>query len=1003
MFLYSFLPSCAGDVCYDSTGFLAKSKDRLADDLCTLMSSTSLPFLKDLLASELDSSASANTARRRSLPQKFFLQLDELMAQLNSTTPHYIRCVREQLTRFSQNTHHSLLSSQIKPNKIKAPLIYDAPMVLEQLRYSGVFEAVQIRKRGFPFRYPHREFIKRFRCCHPQRAKQWSQPAAGCTELLDLIFQGQSDKDRQAVQIGTTMVLYRADQHKFLELRRNLAVEKTVIFLQSQFRRVYWRRVYKMLKEMNPVLESALQSGVLETLDAAIAQARARDLPSKFPLYSYQRCVARRQLLVDQLQCKAEIRALMQRPLETDEDSMNLLLAAVQRACEDLELSEDAEVISAEKKCRVAKEKRQIRAWLDVGISECDEQKLEWCIQRASVVLADSEDPALEVRLDQARELLARLIQERQLIDQLSAAMSRGGYLTEYDAIDTRELSQVVQSCTDFHFNKASSKGQLRLALHLIAIRHTVEAARPSKSPQLWDEVKRAVMAATDEFPSNPEVQAATNLIALQAAIGDVTNQLSDACRSLSFDSLQMYASQLAKLVMGSPRAAEFPILYVAQFYLQQIEGVRQSLRQATAAMNADALIGSVDAADSIGWQHAEVEHARQLRDHVLGLQTHVHFALMYFDDEMMRNALTRADQLKFNGGQVPELRDWLTNASEEKFAEQQLKVTRQLPSDRADPARVTRTLIRLKDIKFRLRGSLFVFENYPKLRTNEGWANLKFISLSRDELGRGMKRWTRDPIHAPLTEIPDGRQSKTAITMFKNVLGWCGDGKYGAPLILAVELIETGVREAWLRDELYCQLMKQLTANPSLESSARGWQLMLLMLSTFAPPQEIEDYVEYFIRTHAPKPQLAMFLKTLHIAIFSTQPLQRVTDPTHVQSILNAGIPPAAFFDDVRPIVLPPTPHYPKKPRLPVSVLSKGTLSDSWDPNAPPTYAIQSHQHHNPGSYPSDDIPPPPPEATLAPADDWQSAVDSSSGLTYYFSVKRQMTTWDRPHGFSG
>lgn len=35
---------------------------------------------------------------------------------------------------------------------------------MEQLTYAGVFEAVQIRKSGYPFRLPHRRFANRYRC-----------------------------------------------------------------------------------------------------------------------------------------------------------------------------------------------------------------------------------------------------------------------------------------------------------------------------------------------------------------------------------------------------------------------------------------------------------------------------------------------------------------------------------------------------------------------------------------------------------------------------------------------------------------------------------------------------------------------------------------------------------------------------------------------------------------------------------------------------------------------
>ena len=40
-------------------------------------------------------------------------------------------------------------------------------------------------------------------------------------------------QDLASVQIGTTMVLYRAEQHRDMELRRNLAVESVTVYIQK--------------------------------------------------------------------------------------------------------------------------------------------------------------------------------------------------------------------------------------------------------------------------------------------------------------------------------------------------------------------------------------------------------------------------------------------------------------------------------------------------------------------------------------------------------------------------------------------------------------------------------------------------------------------------------------------------------------------------------------------------------------------------------------------------
>ncbi|KAF2345080.1 Myosin head motor domain, partial [Trinorchestia longiramus] len=55
----------------------------------------------------------------------------------------------------------------IKPNTEKAPLKLDMPCVLEQLRYSGMLQTIQIRQQGFPVRLPFALFAYRYRCLVP--------------------------------------------------------------------------------------------------------------------------------------------------------------------------------------------------------------------------------------------------------------------------------------------------------------------------------------------------------------------------------------------------------------------------------------------------------------------------------------------------------------------------------------------------------------------------------------------------------------------------------------------------------------------------------------------------------------------------------------------------------------------------------------------------------------------------------------------------------------------
>jgi len=64
------------------------------------------------------------------------------MQRLESTTPHFIRC--------------------IKPNNLQSPESYEQGLVLQQLRCCGVLEVVRISRSGFPTRMSHQKFARRY-------------------------------------------------------------------------------------------------------------------------------------------------------------------------------------------------------------------------------------------------------------------------------------------------------------------------------------------------------------------------------------------------------------------------------------------------------------------------------------------------------------------------------------------------------------------------------------------------------------------------------------------------------------------------------------------------------------------------------------------------------------------------------------------------------------------------------------------------------------------------
>jgi len=65
---------------------------------------------------------------------------------------------------------------------------------------------------------------------------------------------------------------------------------------------------------------------------------------------------------------------------------------------------------------------------------------------------------------------------------------------------------------------------------------------------------------------------------------------------------------------------------------------------------------------------------------------------------------------------------------------------------------------------------------------------------------------------------------------------------------VLVQDIITKGLAHVQIRNEIYCQILKQLTSNPNEESKRKLWQLMNILLKFFVPV-EFENHLEMYIR----------------------------------------------------------------------------------------------------------------------------------------------------------
>ena len=130
----------AGEVVYESNGFIEKNKDTLYDDLIEVMQMSNLPLMVSWFPED-----TKQTQKKRPTTAGFKLKssAQALMANLSKCSPHYIRCM--------------------KPNENKAYHDWDAKRVQHQVQYLGLLENVRVRRAGFAYRAEFARFLKRYK------------------------------------------------------------------------------------------------------------------------------------------------------------------------------------------------------------------------------------------------------------------------------------------------------------------------------------------------------------------------------------------------------------------------------------------------------------------------------------------------------------------------------------------------------------------------------------------------------------------------------------------------------------------------------------------------------------------------------------------------------------------------------------------------------------------------------------------------------------------------
>merc|ERR1712106_522419 len=227
----------AATVSYNLTGWLEKNKDPLNDTIVEMIKNGSNALMVASFADHpgqpLEASKDAPERKKKgggkTVSSYFKGQLDDLMATLYKTEPHFIRCV--------------------VPNTHKQPGGVESGLVMHQYQCNGVLAGIAICRKGFPNKMTYPEFKGRYNILAAQLVAKAKNDKTAASSLLEFI-----KLDKEKYRCGHTKVFFRAGILSVMEEIREDRIGSVLAWLQAGARGKASRMAYKKLQDQKLAL-----------------------------------------------------------------------------------------------------------------------------------------------------------------------------------------------------------------------------------------------------------------------------------------------------------------------------------------------------------------------------------------------------------------------------------------------------------------------------------------------------------------------------------------------------------------------------------------------------------------------------------------------------------------------------------------------------------------------------------------------------------------------------
>jgi len=755
-----------GEVTYSIDGFLEKNIDKPPDDAPVLFGASTLDVLRQvskMIALEV-AEGGGGKKKPKTVSAGFRSSLALLVEKLNDAEPHFIRCV--------------------KPNAEKAPDKITSRLVIEQLLFSGIMEAIRIRQAGFAARTPFNEFLGRYRCVAPKatRTKLWGPGGPKDeTKRVNIFVEALPGSLATVgsfaatdIVVGKTKVFARMPAINALDRAREIALSGHAVIIQRIYKGLLVRRMMKDVMVVLAELTAWLNNNYFyskrgsehtalhkwktpEAIDAQIDRlSKILEKTDRLPVCK----PSRSHILKVQKRMDSEAKVVRQMKGLLDAVDPIKIEEALARA-KDLEISSTADMQALEVRNKQLKIQLPLVKAMQDALDRSDGARLQECMESVKTHELNKNPESWLPEL-KGMELSGRIFDE----------MERKKAKKRLDDIEAKRKAEVDQSVLQ----------QQKVAEEAAFV---VEEEKPEAQNR----------------KSKPKRPTITGMSVREQE--QILQGLTVASNEFDVASLEV---KLGEALTGGIDPSETEEAQELLSKLQTEEFICSSMRELQ---------------EKVEWECAQekVESESAPANALKSLQ----------------NLVQQAKRLG-----VDDERFWAAEASLQRGVRKRARAT--------------------------LRGNIFNFVDLSEIALAEEtfadlstFQNLKPVSqwqghrrenwLSRSKKGAEvMLVHSKLEIRMALTKVTPC-QEQGSVQCFRNLLGWMSDRAIPMSQRLGCsrEIVEFAKSDPAVADEVFVQMMKQLTKNPSRRSALLGWKVMLLVCQHTHPSEALEEFVRAF------------------------------------------------------------------------------------------------------------------------------------------------------------